>query len=112
MRQRTTLLALFFALAASASFSYSACPATAALNPASLKCAACPANQIANTYQAIPTACQCALGYAPSGNGACAAMGASCSATANTFYPLYSLSGAVTAVSSCGSCAANAYTNR
>lgn len=39
-------------------------------------------------------------------------MNASCSATSNTYFPLYSLSGSVNNVNSCGSCAANAYTNR
>jgi hypothetical protein len=36
----------------------------------------------------------------------------SCSAASNTYFPLFSLSGSVNSVSSCGTCAANAYTNR
>lgn len=113
MRLRTALLLAALLLhARAASFAYSACSAAAYLSAANLQCSNCPANQIANTYQSVPTACQCALGFAPSGSGGCAAMGATCGAGSTTFYPLYSLGGSTSSVGACGSCAGNAFTNR
>ena len=77
-----------------------------------MKCITCPANQIANTYQSVSTACQCSIGYSPSGNGGCSAITGSCGLSANTYYPLYDLNGNTKSVSSCGVCASTAFTNR
>lgn len=117
MQLKTALLLITIALSAigikAASYNYSQCTAKAYLNTANLKCVNCPANQIANTYQSIATACQCAIGFSPSGNGACSSLtSATCGSTTNTYYPVYSLSGSFSSVSSCASCAGNAYTNR
>lgn len=106
------ILALLLDQTTAASYNYTSCAGTAYLSTANLKCTNCPANQIANTYQSLPIACQCKVGFAASGNGGCSALSAACGVTSNTYFPLYSLSGSVNSVSSCGSCAANAYTNR
>jgi hypothetical protein len=106
-------LALLIGRVAAASYTYTPCSSSAFLSAANLKCTNCPANQIANTYESVPIACQCKVGFAPSGSGGCSALGATCGISLNnTYYPLYALSGSANSVSSCGSCATNAYTNR
>jgi hypothetical protein len=106
------LLAAVIHCIAAASYNYTPCASSAYLNATNLNCVSCPANQIANSYQSVPIACQCAVGFSPNGNGACSAMTGTCGSSSNTYYPLYSPSGSVNSVNSCGSCAANAYTNR
>jgi hypothetical protein len=101
-----------FLQALAAFYNYSTCASNAYLSSSNLKCITCPANQIANTYQSVSIACQCAVGFAPSGNGGCSAMAGSCGVSTNTYYPLYALNGNTNTVSSCGTCASTAFTNR
>jgi len=93
-------------------YNYSTCSSSAYLSSSNMNCITCPANQIANTYQSVSTACQCSIGYSPSGNGGCSAITGSCGLSANTYYPLYDLNGNTKSVSSCGVCASTAFTNR
>ena len=102
----------FFLRTPAAFYNYSTCSSNAYLSSSNMKCITCPANQIANTYQSVSTACQCSVGYSPSGNGGCSAITGSCGLSANTYYPLYDLNGNTNSVSSCGTCASTAYTNR
>lgn len=114
MKFKITLLIAVFLLQVGATFyNYTTCGSKSYLNAANLQCVNCSSNQIANTYQSVSMACQCAVGYTPSGNGACSSISnVTCGASTSTYYPLYSLSGITNTVTSCMPCAANAYTNR
>jgi hypothetical protein len=107
-------LAMFTLSVMGASYLYSACGSNGYLNTANIQCKSCPTNQIANTYEAIATVCQCAVGYTPSGNGACTSISSNiCGSSNNNFYPIYLLNGDNSGNGgTCTTCAANAYPNR
>jgi hypothetical protein len=111
MKLKLTLITILVLQTAATSYSYSSCSSSTYLNTANLQCIACPANQIANTYQTVASACQCSIGYAASANGACTPINPSCSYSSNNYTLLYSLNGNV-GDSTCSSCALTAYTNR
>jgi hypothetical protein len=96
----------------SASYTYSQCNSSYYLNTANLACVTCPNNQIANTYQVVPTACQCSVGYIPSTNGACSVANTSSCSTSNSYYPVYNRDGSSNSAANCLACAGNAYVNK
>lgn len=111
--QNILLLCLLLILAESTAYSYSSCNTTGFLNTANLQCKPCQNNQISNSYQTIPIACQCAPGYSLATNGAActAAFSTTCSIS-NSYYPIYGRTGTVnTGTANCVACSSDAYSN-
>ena len=111
---RLNLILFLLIVANSASFSYSPCSTNQILNIKDLSCSSCPTNQIPNPTQNIPTSCICAKGYYPTTNHTCnliISSGTNCSNT--SFYQIFGKDGSISSLplSSCSSCAANAYPN-
>ena len=108
-------LSLLLAPVSSAAYAYSSCNSSSSRNPANLACTACPSNQIANLYQAIPISCQCSAGHALSSNpnsNACTAAFSSACSTSNSYYPVYTLAGtAASGTANCLACGSSAYSN-
>ena len=111
MQLKLTLITILILQTTATSYSYSSCSSSTYLNTANLQCTACGANQIANTYQTVASACQCSIGYTASANGVCAAITPTCSYSSNSYTLLYSLNGD-SGANTCSSCAQTAYTNR
>jgi hypothetical protein len=106
------LITLLFANSLSAYYTYSNCNSSYYLNTANLACVSCPNSQIANTYQTVPTACQCSSGHMPSINGACTAANTSTCSITNSYYPIYNRDGSSNSAANCVACSSNAYTNK
>lgn len=111
MKLKYVPIAALIVIASAASYSYSPCATNTFLNAANLQCVPCTSNQVANTYQTVPSVCQCSLGYTASGNGACTAISTACSYTAS-YSLLYSLNGDYSGAGTCLPCASTAYANR
>lgn len=113
-RGKDILLVLFLlALASSSTYSYSSCSSSSYLNTANFQCSSCLGNQIANSYQIIPIACQCSPGYLQTtNNAACTAVFSSACSLTNSYYPIYATSGTTsTGTSNCQACSSTAYSN-
>lgn len=108
------LLSYLLVLSLTAAYNYSSCNSSYYFNPANLACVSCQNNQIANSYQTVPTACQCSPGYLPATNGtACTAAFTTNCTTNNSYYPIYNINGSSSnSAANCLACAANAYTNK
>jgi len=106
------LVTFFIATCLSASYTYASCNSSYYLNTANLACVTCPNNQIANTYQIVPIACQCSSGYMPSTNGACTAANSSTCSITNSYYPIYNRDGSSNSVANCLKCSNNSYANK
>jgi hypothetical protein len=107
------LLSLWVLGASGASYSYAPCNGSSWLSPADLSCKACLSNQLANSYQTVPVACQCAAGYVPAVDGAVctAAFSATC-ATPNSYFPIFGTDGSYSASANCLPCSATASANQ
>ena len=110
------ILTLLIVQINSATYNYSTCNSTSYLNPAAFQCTNCLTNQIPNTYQTIPMACQCSPGYVMPTNAAACTQGFStaCTTTAlsTSIYPLFSLAGVAQASVACTACASTAYPDK
>lgn len=109
------LISTLYILTLSAAYNYSACNSTYYFNPANLACLSCQNNQVANSYQTIPIACQCSSGYLPlvNGTGCTSASTLSCQIN-NSYFPIYNRDGSIntTTAANCVACADKSYVNK